>query len=305
LTVAVQFDAISTYRFLAENGANIELCLMNLDNPQSGEFYPPLGWAVLRSDIDSANSLLSFGAPVETDCVKYKMLGRNYRFSAILAAGIIGSPEIVESLLHSGANPNRLNTDGQTPISLAAEHGHYEAVRVLLANGAFHSYTTELKQPIEYAIEAGYEDVADLLTYAGAVRPQRNTPLTTPGNSSSTFWEGVKLVAELYAIYLGARYSDYDPDYTSTLMGADNESSQSGRLDEEDDDSCRSDWDCSAYKICAKVRANRTGVCVRDATDSGRLTSSHGYGPSDRGYFQVGSCPSGYDWDLVYGGCRR
>jgi ankyrin repeat protein len=305
LNVAVQFNAKSTYRFLAENGANIDMCLFELGNPQSRAFLPPIGWALARSDIELVNSLLSLGAAVETDCVKYRLLGRNYRFSAILAAGIIGSPEIVESLLRNGANPNRLNTNRQTPISLAAEHGHYEAVRVLLANGAFHSYTTEIRQPIEYAIEAGHKDVVDLLAYAGAVRPQRNTPLATPDSSSNSFLEGVKLVSELYVIYLGARYSGYDSDYTSTLLGADNESRRSSLQRDGGGDSCRSDWDCSVTKICAKDRASRTGTCVRDATDSGRLTSSRRYGPSNRGYAPAGGCPSGYERDLVYGGCKR
>lgn len=50
----------------------------------------------------------------------------------------------VEALLAGGADPNPFDSEGRTPLILAAENGHEELVRTLLAGGADPSLTDRL-----------------------------------------------------------------------------------------------------------------------------------------------------------------
>jgi hypothetical protein len=54
----------------------------------------------------------------------------------LMGAAEHGHQEIVSILLTSGANVNKVNSEGKTALSLAAEKGHLEIVKLLLAAGA-------------------------------------------------------------------------------------------------------------------------------------------------------------------------
>lgn len=320
LSVATKAGAISTFGYLMDAGADIYGCYLDTDYPgwwggaEVGSIIPSLGSAVMRNDVKSVEALLILGAPIESNCKVPTGLGENYRFSSILAAGIAGDPKVTEVLITAGAEPNRLSAQGRTPLSLAAERGHYEAARVLLANGAFHTYTTQIKQPIEYAIDAGNEDIVDLLVYAGAVRPKRRDPSEAWAKVGSAVLEGVKFAAGLYVIYLGARYSNYDSSYSSGRSSEDagdiissvlsSGSSDSQRSDDRGE--CRSDFDCGSLEFCVKKPLHAGGICVNDggqtrlsrdhdSTQSGFARSDADPGPKD--------CPLRTHWDLIYMAC--
>lgn len=46
------------------------------------------------------------------------------------------APEIVESLLEAGANPNLQTADGNTPLHLAVRENAPQIIQILLAHGA-------------------------------------------------------------------------------------------------------------------------------------------------------------------------
>jgi uncharacterized protein len=50
----------------------------------------------------------------------------------------------VEALLAGGADPNPFDSEGRTPLIVAAENGHEELVRTLLAGGADPSLTDRM-----------------------------------------------------------------------------------------------------------------------------------------------------------------
>lgn len=322
MSVAVKSGARSTYEYLIENGADLKSCFLDQDYPgwwggdqAVGSMAPPLGSAIMRKDVGTVAALIDFGAPQESHCEVPTGLGDSFQFSAILWAAVAGDPDILRLLIENGAMVNRLNRHGQTPISIAAERGHYNAVRVLLASGAFHTYTTEIKQPIEFAMDNGHHTTVLLLQRAGAVRPVRPDRSAAFKEVGSALLEGVKFAAQLYVIYLGARYSGYDGDYYNSVMSLSDD-------DDDDDDrdslltrsmpisskrECRSDYDCRGSQICAKKYGKRDGTCVSDATNSGWINNRSTTGPSDRGYGPIDRslCPGGYFQDMETDRCFR
>ena len=320
MSLAVKAGARSTFELIYENGADLESCFLDQDYPgwwggdqAVGSMAPPLGSAIMRKDVESVAALIDFGAPQESHCEVPTGLGDDFYFSAILWAAVAGDPDILRILIGNGAMVNRLNLNGQTPISLAAERGHYNAVRVLLASGAFHTYTTEIKQPIEFALDNGHDTTVLLLQRAGAVRPVRPDRSAARKEIGSAILEGVKFAAQLYVIYLGARYSGYDGDYYNAVMSL-------GDNDDDDRDNlltrpvetrgkgeCSSDFECRSSQICAKDYGRQEGKCVTDATFSGHLDSSRRRGPSNRGYgpLDPSLCPGGYRQDVQDGHCIR
>ena len=84
---------------------------------------------------------------------------------------------------------------------------------------------TEIKQPIEFAMDNGHHTTALLLERAGAIRPRRTDYSAVMSDLGDVLLEGVKLAAELYIIYLGERYSGYDQGYYSAYrsLGSDDD----------------------------------------------------------------------------------
>jgi ankyrin repeat protein len=72
-------------------------------------------------------------------------------------------------------DPNLHHDNGYTPLAYAAMKGNPKMVEVLLRNGADPAQTTrEGETPVELALRAGKEGVADLLKRA---RLEREAPL--------------------------------------------------------------------------------------------------------------------------------
>ncbi|MGY8641608.1 MAG: ankyrin repeat domain-containing protein [Verrucomicrobiales bacterium] len=55
---------------------------------------------------------------------------------ALLVACFSGSPGVIDQLLNQGAYINTRSPDNQTPLMISAQHGHQDAVRLLLQNQA-------------------------------------------------------------------------------------------------------------------------------------------------------------------------
>lgn len=89
--------------------------------------------------------------------------------TALQAAAWSDRPELIDVLLHAGADPNAANRYGVTPLSLAALNGSPAVARRLLSAGADPNVPLAEGQTILMAAaRAGNPDVIDLLVEAGA-----------------------------------------------------------------------------------------------------------------------------------------
>ena len=82
---------------------------------------------------------------------------------------------MVQMLLQRGANINRTERTGATPLYLACESGHFDVTRLLLAGGADADRPNEFGEtPLMVASRTGRLDVATLLVVrVGGVRVTR------------------------------------------------------------------------------------------------------------------------------------
>jgi len=312
--IAAEQGRSNVIPYLVEHGGILTFCGMGdpalhlFTPPELGGFMPAIGFAIAARSLETVQVLVELGSPLEIVCdVPY---AKPYNFSSILAASVIGDPRILESLLQAGANPNRLRVDGKTPIAIAAEQGNREVVRVLLAHGAFHTYSQAVKQPIEFASMNGHQDVVDLLTYAGASMPIRNIPSSSDSPSiGPTLADVAVLVGELWIIYEGVKYGDTAANHG--MVAANDQVSRQTRNTRSSspqviEDGCNSDIQCQVTEVCLKKPGQLRGICVADG-DHSRLVGSHDIVGSafPRPIAARGAqdCPAGYRWDLVYEAC--
>jgi uncharacterized protein len=111
--------------------------------------YEPMGWTALHYAIEmdvteSVLWLLENGAnPNQKDasgCTSLHLAidgeGDNSTRSIIETGKYYASVKLTKILLTHGADPNAVNTNGKTPISIAKGYGHAEAVDLLKQSGA-------------------------------------------------------------------------------------------------------------------------------------------------------------------------
>jgi len=82
-----------------------------------------------------------------------------------------GTTELVAKILDRGAEINRIDYVGHTPIHLAAQKGHFETVRLLIDRGANVNAKSEFgATPIRGAVfcDGGHPDVVEMLLDYGA-----------------------------------------------------------------------------------------------------------------------------------------
>ena len=80
-----------------------------------------------------------------------------------------GREDKVEKLLERGADPKLSDTDGDTPLHVAAQHGNVDLIRMLLAAGANPNAQNKLGgTPLMWAGVYGHEEAARLLIEQGA-----------------------------------------------------------------------------------------------------------------------------------------
>ena len=94
-----------------------------------------------------------------------------------------GRKEVVQLLLHAGAEPNKADKLGQTPLYWAAMLGYIDVVQILLDGGSNpNRAVTRGTTPLHQAAMKGYTDVVTLFLERGAKHNKAdnygNTPLS-------------------------------------------------------------------------------------------------------------------------------
>jgi hypothetical protein len=305
LSEAAQESAVSTYEYLLENGNTIDACFDDLNYPGfwnpmfvlPDDNVPPLGSAIARGNTQSVAKMINLGASVEQECDRSS--NRKDEFSAIIHAAYFGDPRVIRLLIRSGANPNRI-LNGMTPLSITADEGHYEAARELLANGAFHTYSDDLKQPIEYAIEWGHEDIVELLVYAGATRPRQARSSELFEEVVDALVKGVVIVGTVYVIVEGLKYYGY-------ASGTD---AYTYEFDPDLPQNCLSDSHCGPYGACVSGPRQVGGTCMKTVDRYG-IPVFNKSGSSDRRsngreYCRIDiDCPLGYGCHPLFRACLK
>jgi ankyrin repeat protein len=102
----------------------------------------------------------------ETPHIEFPDAGGN---TPLHLAASHGHVFVVKTLLDEGANINACNRNKETPLHLAAANGHLEVVQDLLKAKAYFSVVDGQQRSALYrAVESGYNRVVDLLVGAGA-----------------------------------------------------------------------------------------------------------------------------------------
>jgi ankyrin repeat protein len=172
LHAAAGSGAIRAVDFLLDEGLKVDVA------DDVGK--TPLMEAVIRSSPEMVRHLLAQGAdPRAKDSENYKPLmlavreGREEMVrelapyvrqdldDALLAAAILGQPEVIDELTNYGASVYARYDDGRTPLMLAAEYGREEAVEMLLGIGANRFGMDDRgRTAAELAAAAGHESLA-------------------------------------------------------------------------------------------------------------------------------------------------
>jgi ankyrin repeat protein len=126
-----------------------------------------LSWAARNDRVEALEALVHRGANVESDV---------YRGTALTWAAATGRARAVSRLLALGADPNRRGTfggpehgDGTTALHHAAEGGHLDVIRALLAGGGDPTIRDALYDgtPADWAEHSGREEARNLLVERG------------------------------------------------------------------------------------------------------------------------------------------
>ncbi|XBJ10804.1 hypothetical protein VPH35_015601 [Triticum aestivum] len=96
--------------------------------------------------------------------------GRTPLFFAILCKGV----RIAKYLLDHGANPNKINNDGISPLHQATVSGNGEAVKLLLAKGAYVDPVASCGTPLHCAASKGHDDIMKILLGHNADRKRQD-----------------------------------------------------------------------------------------------------------------------------------
>lgn len=311
LLVAAEHGSVSVYDYLVRHGDSPNRCGTATtlqtwtEADQSLYIVPPIGAAIARRDLNSVVELVKLGSQINIRCEV--SLARDWTYSSILAAALVGDPTIIEYLLEIGAEPNTLSGDaGKTPLAIAAERGYHEVARILLAAGAFHTYDEAVKQPIEYALSHEHQDIVKLLQYAGATVPVRTEPIDMLEKVAVAAIAGAVVVGAVWLLTEGAKYSAYS-DYADpvSLSWPKSEVVRSART-ESSEAVCRNDYDCTGfYNVCLKRPGRGDGICVKDGSRQGDSSDSVGVRTVPLGVPQITTCPMGFRYDVIYRACVR
>ncbi|XP_048884161.1 ankyrin repeat and KH domain-containing protein 1-like isoform X3 [Brienomyrus brachyistius] len=151
LTLAACGGHVELAALLIERGANLE--------EVNDEGYTPLMEAAREGHEEMVALLLAQGANINAQTEETQE-------TALTLACCGGFLEVADFLIKAGAD---IELGCSTPLMEAAQEGHLELVKYLLAAGAnYHATTATGDTALTYACENGHTDVADVLLQAGA-----------------------------------------------------------------------------------------------------------------------------------------
>lgn len=145
---------------IARTGSLDEIKILFEENPKAvnevnENGYSTLILATYRSNNDVAKYLIEVIDDIDYTC----SLG-----SALMAATYKSNTEIVESLLIKGANPDKVDENGQTALMLASQFGNKDIVSLLLEHKADKTILNkEGKSAFEFAVFSGNNEIIELL----------------------------------------------------------------------------------------------------------------------------------------------
>ncbi|XP_069508766.1 ankyrin repeat and KH domain-containing protein 1 isoform X2 [Ambystoma mexicanum] len=151
LTLAACGGHVELAALLIERGANLE--------EVNDEGYTPLMEAAREGHEEMVALLLAQGANINAQTEETQE-------TALTLACCGGFSEVADFLIKTGAD---VELGCSTPLMEAAQEGHLELVKYLLAAGAnVHATTATGDTALTYACENGHTDVADVLLQTGA-----------------------------------------------------------------------------------------------------------------------------------------
>eukprot|EP00752_Nemacystus_decipiens_P002437 g2294.t1 len=132
--------------------------------------------------------------------------------SALHVAAAHGAEGSSRALMFAGADPFLLNSEGNTPLHLAAREGHDGVVSDLLLRVDVDVKGNRENTPLHFAAEAGRVSCVSTLLLGGAEKDQRNTFEDTPLHLAAENSQ-VEVVEELLAAQADPEIRRYIPDH--------------------------------------------------------------------------------------------
>ena len=181
LHYAVHAGRADLVDLLLEHGADIDALGFSADDRIGVDGFRPVAVALWHHPLRQRNDY----------AMARHLLERGARYSITIAAALGDAERVAELLRGDPAAADEAEPSGKRPLSAAAERGHREIVRMLLAAGADPNLPEGRLCPHGYALWAaahlGHREVAELLLEADA---DPNADVESSGNPTESAADG-------------------------------------------------------------------------------------------------------------------